>query len=89
VVNGQTANVAIGQAELTAHTATAAQDRLGTGGGWVFRTGSKLVVSDSTNNRVLIWNSIPTANGVPADVVLGQPDFTTRDTGGAAAATNL
>lgn len=89
VVNGQTANVAIGQAELTAHTAAAAQDRLGIGGPWVFRTGSKLIISDGTNNRVLIWNSIPTTNGAPADVVLGQPDFTTRDTGGAAAATNL
>jgi sugar lactone lactonase YvrE len=89
VVNGQTANVAIGQAALTAHTAAATQDRLGMGGGWVFRTGSKLIVSDSTNNRVLIWNSIPTTNGAPADLVLGQPNFITRDTGGAAAATNL
>lgn len=89
IVNGQTANVAIGQASLTAHTAAAAQDRLGTGSGWVFRTGSKLIVSDSTNNRVLIWNSIPTTDGAPADLVLGQPDFTSRATGGAAAATNL
>jgi len=34
--------------------------------------GSKLIVADSGNNRILIWNSIPTANGTPADLVLGQ-----------------
>jgi hypothetical protein len=38
--------------------------------------GGKLIVADSNNNRVLIWNSIPTTNGEPADVVLGQGDFT-------------
>jgi uncharacterized protein (TIGR03437 family) len=34
-------------------------------------------VADTFNNRVLIWNRVPTANGTPADVVLGQPSFTT------------
>ncbi|MGQ0720951.1 MAG: hypothetical protein ACT4PE_05165 [Candidatus Eiseniibacteriota bacterium] len=38
--------------------------------------GSRLIVCDSANHRVLIWNTIPTANGAPADVVLGQTDFT-------------
>ena len=38
--------------------------------------GGKLIVADSNNNRVLIWNTIPTTNGAPADVVLGQGDFT-------------
>ena len=37
--------------------------------------GQKLLVADTANNRVLIWNSIPTTNQQPADVVLGQPDF--------------
>ncbi|MFN7918850.1 MAG: hypothetical protein U0Q16_02065 [Bryobacteraceae bacterium] len=35
-----------------------------------------LVVADTDNNRVLIWNRIPSANGTPADVVVGQTDFT-------------
>ncbi len=39
--------------------------------------GRILVVADTDNNRVLIWNSIPTANNVQADVVLGQKSFTT------------
>ena len=38
----------------------------------MFVVGTKLIVADSGNNRVLIWNSIPTANGTPADIVLGQ-----------------
>ena len=29
------------------------------------------------NDRVLIYNSIPTANGAAADIVLGQPNMTT------------
>lgn len=37
--------------------------------------GNILVVADTDFNRVLIWNSIPQSNATPADVVLGQPDF--------------
>jgi len=37
----------------------------------------KLFVADTQNNRVLIYNQIPTTNGVAADVVLGAPNFTT------------
>ena len=37
--------------------------------------GSRLFVTDLGNNRVLIWNSIPTATQQPADVVIGQPDM--------------
>ena len=38
--------------------------------------GQKLVVADTDNNRILIWNSIPLSNNAPADVVIGQTDFT-------------
>lgn len=37
--------------------------------------GDRLFVSDSGNNRVLVWNSWPTTNAQAADIVLGQPDF--------------
>ncbi len=49
----------------------------------------KLILADLTNSRVLIWNSIPTQNGQAADVVVGQPDFTsnTINNGGISAAT--
>ena len=39
----------------------------------------KLFVADTQNHRVLIWNSIPTQNRQPADVVLGQPNFNTAN----------
>jgi hypothetical protein len=39
----------------------------------------RLIVADTGNRRVLIWNEIPTTNGSPADLVLGQQDFETRD----------
>ncbi len=40
--------------------------------------GIRLVVADTNNNRILIWNSIPTSNQQRADVVLGQKDFKTN-----------
>ena len=43
----------------------------------VASNGQILAVCDTDNNRVLIWNSIPTSINQPADIVLGQPDFTT------------
>lgn len=39
----------------------------------------KLFVADTGNRRVLVWNQPVTANGQPADLVLGQKDFVTRD----------
>jgi sugar lactone lactonase YvrE len=41
----------------------------------LWSNGKKLVIADAWNHRVLIWHSMPTSNGQPADVVLGQPDF--------------
>src|SRR5262249_47043583 len=38
--------------------------------------GAHLVVADAENHRVLIWNAPPDASGKPADLVLGQADFT-------------
>lgn len=41
--------------------------------------GDRLFVADTGNRRVLIWNNVPGADGAPADVVLGQTDFLSRD----------
>lgn len=38
--------------------------------------GQRLYIADGGNDRVLVFNSIPTTNGAKADVVLGQPDMT-------------
>jgi uncharacterized protein (TIGR03437 family) len=70
------ASVVLGQPDFTTTTSsyrTQSGFRTPTG---VASDGQILVVSDTDNNRVLIWNSIPTTNDQPADVVLGQKDFT-------------
>ncbi|MEZ5829689.1 MAG: hypothetical protein R3D05_00745 [Dongiaceae bacterium] len=38
-----------------------------------------LAVADTGNRRVLWWDQLPTRNGQPADLVLGQRDFDSRD----------
>ena len=51
--------------------------------------GVKLAIADDANNRVLIWNNIPTSSNQPADVVVGQPDMISvgANTGGISAST--
>ena len=42
----------------------------------VWSDGKRLVVVDRNNSRVLIWREVPTSDFQPANVVLGQSDFT-------------
>jgi hypothetical protein len=76
--NGQPADVVVGQDNFTSNgisrTPTSKSLR-GPQGVWI-RNG-KLFVADTQAHRVLIWNRIPTSNGVGADVVVGQPNFST------------
>ncbi|MGE5647087.1 MAG: hypothetical protein ACM336_14995 [Acidobacteriota bacterium] len=37
--------------------------------------GVRLIVTDLGHNRVVIWNTIPTENGAPANLAVGQPDL--------------
>jgi hypothetical protein len=88
--SGQPADFALGQPNLTSKTF----NNGGRSGSTMFfptavySDGTKLFVSDSLNYRVLIWNSMPTASGTSADLVLGQSDLTT-DTGGGSSATQI
>jgi NHL repeat len=45
----------------------------------IFYHQGKLFVADTGNRRVLIWHQLPTENGQPADLVLGQPDMISRN----------
>lgn len=45
----------------------------------IWSDGNKLIVADAWNHRVLIWNNLPTDDGQPADVVVGQPDFESNE----------
>ncbi len=81
-VNQQPADVVVGQPDFQRVIPNDGQgftptnkSLKGPQGVWV--QDGRLFVSDPGNNRVLIWNSIPRQNGQPADVVLGQPDFST------------
>ncbi|MTJ13187.1 hypothetical protein FJR11_11415 [Anabaena sp. UHCC 0187] len=48
----------------------------------VFSHQGKLFVADTGNRRLLIWHQLPTENGQPADIVLGQPDMISRNENG-------
>ena len=76
-VNGQPADTVLGQPNFSTvgRTNVAANTLRGPQGVWI--QNGKLFVADTQNNRVLIWNSIPTQNNQNADLVLGQPNLTT------------
>ncbi|MBI1786818.1 MAG: hypothetical protein HYR60_04595 [Acidobacteria bacterium] len=69
------ADVVLGQPDFAKTEFKLKQDGLRTPTA-VASDGRILAVADTDNNRILIWNSIPSVNGQPADVVLGQPNFT-------------
>jgi uncharacterized protein (TIGR03437 family) len=71
------ADVVLGQPDFTSTNIGVSQSAMRTPTA-VASDGHVLAVADSDNNRVLIWNTIPTSNGVPADVVVGQPNFTSN-----------
>jgi len=67
-------DIVLGQKDFNSNTPGTSQDKLR----WpvaVATDGEKVVVADTYNNRILIWNSFPIENGQPADLVLGQRDF--------------
>ncbi|MEQ1946162.1 MAG: hypothetical protein ABL995_03170 [Bryobacteraceae bacterium] len=73
---GQKADIVLGQADFVTQAVPAASASSLRGPQGVWLQNGKLFVADTGNNRVLIWNSIPTRNNQPADLVLGQPNFT-------------
>lgn len=46
--------------------------------GAAFLPGGGLAICDTGNHRILLWRQIPASSHAPADVVLGQPSFTTE-----------
>ena len=75
--NGQPANVVLGQENFTSIKRITLDNRSFRGPQGVWIANGRLFVADTQNHRVLVWNSIPTQNHAPADLVLGQPNFTT------------
>lgn len=71
---GVAANIVVGQPDFAAATPGNGAAQLRTPG-CVWTDGVRLVVCDTFNHRVLIWNTMPTANGQAANLVLGQAGF--------------
>jgi hypothetical protein len=42
---------------------------------FVYCDGTKLLISDELNHRVLVYNTVPTSHDASADVVIGQPNM--------------
>lgn len=84
--HNQSADVVLGQADLFSGESNRGSD-LPTDSSlfWCYNLhwdGANLWVADTGNRRVLMWRGIPAANGQPADLILGQDDFTFRDENG-------
>jgi len=76
LLTGQSAGVFIGQANATDQLTTASSSVMPEAYSAAISSTGKLAISDRNRNRVLIWNTVPTTSGVPADLVLGQANFT-------------
>ncbi len=88
-INNQTADYVLGQPDLTSNSSNnggRSAQSLGSPREVVWN-GSELFVSDTANNRTLVWTGFPTGTHQPADFVYGQTDFTsgTSNSGGISA----
>lgn len=76
-VDGE-ASIVLGQDNLTGTLANAGMTPSAatlSGPSGLATDGVRLVVADTENHRVLVWNQLPTNSGQPADVVVGQARF--------------
>lgn len=81
--SNQPADVVLGQADFTSNLANRGSGVASAGSlNWCYGVAiadGALYVADTGNRRVLKWNCVPIDNGAPADLVLGETDFITRD----------
>ncbi len=80
ISGAEAAGVVLGQnGDFTTRVSACAPTGLDAPSAVAVTPGGKLIVADSGNNRVLIWNQIPTRNAAlaPPDLVLGQPGLGT------------
>ncbi|MEL6342419.1 MAG: hypothetical protein AAFV53_04760 [Myxococcota bacterium] len=78
----QPADIVLGQGDLRSRSDNGGQAAGPAGMRWPHDLAildGNLVVTDAGNNRILIWDGIPTDNNTPADIVLGQKDFAAVD----------
>ncbi len=85
---GEAADIVVGQPNMTSSTSGNGASQLNLPMS-VWTDGTRLIVGDRANYRVLIWNTLPTANGQVADVVLGQTNFGMSVMQGSPSASNM
>lgn len=77
-VNGQPADLVLGQAEMTCRDENGGSSPTAASMRWPHALtfwGDRLVVADAGNNRICIWDEIPGENNQPCSLVLGQSRF--------------
>ena len=75
------ADYVIGQPDFNQNdTNTCTYNRIGNKARDVFVINNKLMIADTTQNRVLVWDQIPENSNQPATFVLGQKSFTVCET---------
>ncbi len=80
--DNQPADVVLGQADMQSHLPNRGRERPGADTlNWCYGVAlvdGRLVVADTGNRRLLVWESLPQRNGTAADLVLGQADMCSR-----------
>ncbi len=80
--NGQPADLVLGQQDFACRDENAGGEPSAASMRWphdIALWRGRLCVADAGNNRIMVWNGLPSRNGAPCDHVLGQPDFTQVD----------
>ena len=76
--NGQPADVILGQSDFNLRDENGGASPTASSMRWPHAISiwqNNLIVADAGNNRIMIWDGIPTENNTPCQMVLGQPNF--------------
>jgi NHL repeat len=80
--NGEPADLVLGEADFATRDGNAGRSAADVGMSWphaITVVENRLLVADAGNNRLMVWNGLPTMNGAPCAFVLGQKDFSSVD----------
>jgi hypothetical protein len=75
---GQPADLVLGQSSLNSRDSNGGGEPTASSIRWGHSLAvwnGNLVLADAGNNRIMIWDGIPSENNAPCAAVLGQPDF--------------
>lgn len=85
--NGAPADLVLGQADITCRDENAGEGTGARGMRWphaIAIAGGRVMVTDAGTNRVMVWQSLPQADGAPCDFVLGQKSIADQELNGGA-----